>query len=61
MYCNCFVFTIQQASKLFLPQGTVFGRNNNREVMVVQDCFMMMSSKVPNEKDFDAGFLYSKS
>lgn len=58
---NNFRFTIQQASELFLPQGTVFGENNNGKVVAVQDCFMMIPSKVPNEKDFDAGFLCSKS
>lgn len=58
---NNFRFTIEQASELFLPQGAVFGENSEGKIITKQDCYMMMPSKVPNEKDFDAGFLCSKS
>lgn len=58
---NNFKFSVTPSSELFLAQGIAFGENNDGAVVAKQDCYMMMPSKIPNEKDFDAGFLCLKS
>lgn len=57
-----FHFTLEQRSELFLEKGTVFAHDDViGDQIAPQDCYMMMPSKNPSEKDLDAGFLCLRS
>lgn len=57
-----FRFTVSPESELFLRKGQVYAFDDEVGDHVAPcDCYMMMPSKNPSEKDLDAGFLCVKS